>query len=347
MEVISSYCLSNEIFSFHLSDSSACVIWKVKDFSTLKKEPNIYASPEFILKKVKWHLSLYPFGNKVENLGYVSLYLTPHSSFPLEVKFQVFIRNETDADKVCEEVRHNFAVVQGWGFPQLFDRQDLLDGDLGDFLPNDVLTIYCKIKIIENVEAETLRVTEDIAKSKRDSFFLRKFRQPLDSGKLSDVVLRVGEEKIPAHKVILSTHSGVFRAMFESNFKENQDNVVDLIDMDLTVAKAMLLYIYTREVEELSTEKTLELYVAADRYMLTELKEECREYVSKNVTSQNVGDTFEIAKLHSDVVLSEAAKNFFAQNVKSILKSKEWKEYSAQKPSSSVELLTYAITSND
>ncbi|XP_054708148.1 speckle-type POZ protein B-like [Uloborus diversus] len=135
--------------------------------------------------------------------------------------------------------------------------------------------------------------------------------------------------------------------MFVSNLKENQENVVDLIDMDSTVAKAMLLYIYTREVDALSPEKTLELYVAADRYMLTELKEECRQYLSENMSSENVGEVFEIAELHSDDVLLKAAKNFFARNVKSILESEAWKEYSAQKPSPSVELLSYAIASND
>ncbi|XP_054721052.1 TD and POZ domain-containing protein 3-like [Uloborus diversus] len=208
--------------------------------------------------------------------------------------------------------------------------------------------------MVENMETETTTFTgaeKSFPKSallncEMDSS-LSKFREPLESGNLSDVLIRVGKDTIAAHKLILSTNSEVFQAMLESDMKESQDNTVNLVDMDLTVAKAMLLWMYTRKVDQLSTEMSLQLYIAADRYMLSELKEKCREFVSKNLSSKNVGEVFEISKLHSDTTLEKAVKKFFAGDVKNVLKSEEWKEFSVQKPILSVELLTHAITSNE
>ncbi|XP_054716923.1 uncharacterized protein LOC129226345 [Uloborus diversus] len=134
--------------------------------------------------------------------------------------------------------------------------------------------------------------------------------------------------------------------MFDSDMKESQENTVDLFDMDLTVAKAMLLYMYTREIEELPAEKILQLYVAADKYMLAELKEKCRNNVLENLSSKNIGEVFEIAKLHSDTIMAKTAKNFFANHVGSVLDSEEWERFSAEKLALSVELLSYTIKSN-
>ena len=36
---------------------------------------------------------------------------------------------------------------------------------------------------------------------------------------LSDVMLRFGEYKLPAHKLVLANGSGFFKAMFEGNFQ--------------------------------------------------------------------------------------------------------------------------------
>lgn len=49
-----------------------------------------------------------------------------------------------------------------------------------------------------------------------------KEKSVLENGSLSDVSLVVSDCTIPAHHVVLASHSSVYRAMFEHNMKESE-----------------------------------------------------------------------------------------------------------------------------
>eukprot|EP00975_Prorocentrum_lima_P015665 3321300-Prorocentrum_lima.AAC.1 len=61
----------------------------------------------------------------------------------------------------------------------------------------------------------------------------------------SDITIIVGEDRIPAHHLVLVTRSEVFRAMFSSNMIEATERVVHIDDFDLPVVKAMLRFLYS------------------------------------------------------------------------------------------------------
>lgn len=86
----------------------------------------------------------------------------------------------------------------------------------------------------------------------------------LDSGEHSDVLLVVDGHEVPAHKALLSLHSPVFSAMFKAEMSEVTDGKVVIPDLKMDVAKKMLHFIYTGEVENLP-EYAEELLVAADK----------------------------------------------------------------------------------
>ncbi|XP_054722585.1 speckle-type POZ protein-like B [Uloborus diversus] len=133
----------------------------------------------------------------------------------------------------------------------------------------------------------------------------------------SDVTIRVGKEEFSAHKAILACRSKVFRAMFESGMKECQENTLDLVGMEHSTARSMLEYIYTGSLGKLSMEEAFDLYVAADRYNLQDIKDGCKECILKDMSADQACEVAAFANLHSDEVLLMASclalKNNFQQ----------------------------------
>ncbi len=76
----------------------------------------------------------------------------------------------------------------------------------------------------------------------------------------SDVTLLVGPEKVPllAHRLILTAHSEVFRAMLNPEIKrEGETGQIELPNCTENTAKRLLQYLYTNQdgdTEELSLE---------------------------------------------------------------------------------------------
>ena len=67
-----------------------------------------------------------------------------------------------------------------------------------------------------------------------------------ESKKNYNVTIVVENTKILAHKIILSTHSPVFEAMFShNNTKEAQKHEINITDVSSKVLKIFLLFIYT------------------------------------------------------------------------------------------------------
>ncbi|GFT58240.1 speckle-type POZ protein B [Nephila pilipes] len=104
----------------------------------------------------------------------------------------------------------------------------------------------------------------------------------------ADVVLKCESFSIPAHKSILSARSPVFSAMFKTEMRESRDKSVDIDDMDISVLRIMLMYIYTGNTDGLTMSNAHDLLFAADKYQLIALKKACSEYMKRNAEVQNI-----------------------------------------------------------
>ena len=84
---------------------------------------------------------------------------------------------------------------------------------------------------------------------------------------LSDVVLRttVDGREFPAHKLVLSTRSPVFQAMFShGSMVENVNNLVEVAEMRGEVMQSLLDYIYSGTIGDIKN-LAPELLEAADK----------------------------------------------------------------------------------
>ncbi|XP_054720617.1 speckle-type POZ protein-like B [Uloborus diversus] len=157
------------------------------------------------------------------------------------------------------------------------------------------------------------------------------FEELYNNGQFSDVTLKLGKDELKAHKSVLSARSKVFAATFEHDMKEKRENAINIEQMKVETMRDMLRYIYCGKIHDLSTEEALNLYVAADRYDLKELRNFCREVILLNISVDNVCDIANVADLYDDELLVGELKSFLLKNGKEVIKTKNWKAMSHNK----------------
>lgn len=72
----------------------------------------------------------------------------------------------------------------------------------------------------------------------------------LESGENSDVMFKVEDESLPAHRIILTTRSIMFNALLKQDMREGKEGVVTIEDVRAPVFRALLHFIYTDSMPE-------------------------------------------------------------------------------------------------
>ncbi|KAJ8734327.1 hypothetical protein PYW07_014878 [Mythimna separata] len=142
----------------------------------------------------------------------------------------------------------------------------------------------------------------------------------------SDFVIESADGiKFHIHKVILTAHSEVFKAMLKGETAESQNSYVKLIDVSGEDLKYMLEYIYTGTVKDIEYTNFGSLLMLADRYNLRGLWELSEFALSEHMTSDNALDILIIGDMYdSDFLKSEALK--FIKENKEVIHSSSFNE---------------------
>jgi speckle-type POZ protein len=149
----------------------------------------------------------------------------------------------------------------------------------------------------------------------------------------SDVILNIHGRKFPAHKLILATRSEVFAAMFQHPTKENLSNQIEIQDIEPELFQELLRFIYTGRLSITSMETmAVRLFIAADKYLLEELKMKCENYLVHHMSPNNCV----VLLLHGDLQnpaepLKEAAK-FLRRFPNEVMATDGWKKMKQENP---------------
>lgn len=102
---------------------------------------------------------------------------------------------------------------------------------------------------------------------------------------MSDIILLVGENRFPAHRVILSASSEVFQCMLMNpQWQESKESIITLKEDPLScrVFPKFLKYLYTGQVR-VSVDSAMPLLSLADKYNIKDLIVLCRDYMLRNI----------------------------------------------------------------
>lgn len=141
------------------------------------------------------------------------------------------------------------------------------------------------------------------------------------------------DRQIGGHLSILGARSPVFAAMFKHDMKESETGRVNIQDIQPDIFKELLHYIYSGRTLAPLTEVTAQpLFVAADKYDIGDLKEECIGYMLTSIRINNIISLLIFAHLHSIERLKEATLEFVTKHGQEICLQDEWEEFTANYP---------------
>ena len=98
-----------------------------------------------------------------------------------------------------------------------------------------------------------------------------------------------------------------------------------MVDILPEVFEQVLQYLYTGSVKEMN-KFSMDLLVAADKYQIETLKNECSLSLADNLAVNNATKILILANLHSCPRLFEVSLNFISRNAKAILPRPDWME---------------------
>uniref|UniRef100_A0A8I3NAB1 Speckle type BTB/POZ protein like n=2 Tax=Canis lupus familiaris TaxID=9615 RepID=A0A8I3NAB1_CANLF len=290
-------------------------MWTINNFSFCREEMGeVLKSSTFSSSpsdKMKWCLRVNPKGLDDESKDYLSLYLLLVSCPKSEVraKFKFSLLNAKREETKAMESQRAYRFVQGkdWGFKKFIRRDFLLD-EANGLLPDDKLTLFCEVSVVQDsvnisghTNTNTLKVPECRLAEDLGNLW--------ENTRFTDCSFFVRGQEFKAHKSVLAARSPVFNAMFEHEMEESKKNRVEINDVDPEVFKEMMRFIYTGKAPNLD-KMADNLLAAADKYALERLKVMCEEALCSNLSVENVADTLVLADLHSAEQLKAQAIDF-------------------------------------
>ncbi|KAF8022098.1 hypothetical protein BT93_G2290 [Corymbia citriodora subsp. variegata] len=177
--------------------------------------------------------------------------------------------------------------------------------DASDYVKDDCLILRCTIEVVKTRREGPGRCRIAVPPSDTG----RGLKALLDSGMGTDIDFVVGDESFKAHKLILAARSPVFRAQFSGPFGDRNIKKLVVEDVDPSIFKAMLDFIYTDEFPDIgeivgstspfaSTNVVLHLVATADRYCLDRLRLLCESKLGEQITVDMVATTLALADQH-------------------------------------------------
>ncbi|KAK1648253.1 hypothetical protein QYE76_066058 [Lolium multiflorum] len=234
------------------------------------------------------------------------------------------------------------ALNTGNGYGKFFERKLLEEST---HLKDDSLEIKCDVTVFKEIHVtEAVGVTTQFVVVPPSDMH-RHFGRLLSAGQGADVTFKVGGKKFAVHRYMLAARSPVFAAELFGPMKEKTATNIAIHDMEATVFKNMLHFIYTDSLPENgdgeSCEMAQHLLVAADRYNLERLKLICEEKLCSYIDASTVGTTLTLAEQHGCLELKEACFSFLKSpdNVKAFVATDGFEHLTSSCPSVLKELV--------
>ncbi|CAL1296382.1 unnamed protein product [Larinioides sclopetarius] len=197
-------------------------------------------------------------------------------------------------------------------------------------IPKGILILNCHLKITMAPVSEKTsfkRVTEKLVphswiKLSADLKYM--YQTSLNA----DVTLTVGTDKILANKSILMARCPFFKKMFENETKENVQSVMEITDVPHASLKKLVEFLYTGKlevnVENFGLQDLHDLYYAANKYEVMDLKSICAKLLLLRATVDNVILIFTWAHQCNDRELKLQLINFIRVNFDAIVDADSW-----------------------
>ncbi|XP_043918874.1 kelch-like protein 5 isoform X2 [Protopterus annectens] len=180
--------------------------------------------------------------------------------------------------------------------------------------------------------SQTLSSCHTMEPSSPDEFFqalnhaeltFKKMENYLRHKQLCDVVLVAGARRIPAHRLVLSSVSDYFAAMFTNDVREAKQEEIKMEGVDPNALWALVQYAYTGRLE--LKEDTIEcLLSTACLLQLSQVVEACCGFLMKQLHPSNCLGIRSFADAQGCTDLHKVAHNFTMEHFMEVIKNQEF-----------------------
>ncbi|KAL9975137.1 hypothetical protein ACROYT_G012258 [Oculina patagonica] len=147
---------------------------------------------------------------------------------------------------------------------------------------------------------------------------------------LCDTTIRAQGQDFTAHKCVLSAASAYFRAMFTSQMKETESNVVELQEAKSTTISDVLEFIYTGKASIDST-NAQDLVIIADYLIIPSLKTKASLFLQGSINASNCLALESLASRYNCESLKQAAVDYEVENFLAVAKSEDFRVLDSEK----------------
>lgn len=139
--------------------------------------------------------------------------------------------------------------------------------------------------------------------------------------KLADIYfIFKDDDRIPAHKLILSAVSPVFEAEFFGSMPEKDEVKISDKGIDADSFREFLQFFYLKEVE-LSMERIQNVMYLGKKYQIDECLEVCSTFLKENLTNNEMCLGFQLAIHYEQTELKEFCHSKISLNAEEVLKT--------------------------
>ena len=165
----------------------------------------------------------------------------------------------------------------------------------------------------------------------------------LNDDELSDMKIVCDGKEFPTHKLILSARSDVFKAMFTSNLKINEEteSFLQIPDVSAETMETFLKFIYKDVVNVEDIDQNL--LIAADKYNIKRLVNICIKHFENTIDTKNVMEITFVAYLINNDTLLEKASKFMIENHGKIKKPEQWDQIKKTHPHIATKVMDLII----
>ncbi|NXN33076.1 KLHL4 protein, partial [Nycticryphes semicollaris] len=151
----------------------------------------------------------------------------------------------------------------------------------------------------------------------------RKMENYLQQKQLCDVLLIVGDQKIPAHRLVLSAVSDYFAAMFTNDVREAKQEEIKMEGVDPDALKALVRYAYTG-ILELKEDTIESLLAAACLLQLSQVIEVCCNFLMKQLHPSNCLGIRSFGDAQGCTELLKVAHTYTMEHFTEVIKNQEF-----------------------
>ncbi|XP_025199504.1 kelch-like protein 3 [Melanaphis sacchari] len=142
-----------------------------------------------------------------------------------------------------------------------------------------------------------------------------------------DISLVVNNQKLNAHKAVLSANSAYFNKMFDSDFKERfQDKIeITITDISFDILSSLVQFIYTSEIY-ITENNVQDLLISSSVLLLDEVENACVNYIKKIIDTENCINMKDFAKTLGLNDLYSLCMTYIINNFRAVANTKEFME---------------------